>query len=61
VTAPPPSRAALECVSAECLTEGSGLLQDLFKCKPAIMRAFQAARGVHKVLSMTKLVRLDIG
>ena len=31
------------------LTAGAWMLQDLFKCKPAIMRAFQAARGVHKV------------
>jgi hypothetical protein len=23
--------------------------QELFKCKPAIMRAFQAAKGAHKV------------
>ena len=26
-------------------------VQELFKCKPAIMRAFQAAKGVHKVLN----------
>jgi hypothetical protein len=25
--------------------------QELFKCKPAIMRAFQAAKGVHKVIA----------
>jgi hypothetical protein len=28
-----------------------GWVQELFKCKPAIMRAFQAAKGVHKVLN----------
>ena len=26
------------------------MLQDLFKCKPAIMRAFQAAKGAHTVI-----------
>ena len=26
------------------------MLQDLFKCKPAIMRAFQAAKGIHTVI-----------
>ncbi len=25
--------------------------QELFKCKPAIMRAFQAAKGAHKVIA----------
>jgi hypothetical protein len=26
------------------------MVQDLFKCKPAIMRAFQAAKGAHTVI-----------
>ena len=26
------------------------MVQDLFKCKPAIMRAFQAAKGIHTVI-----------
>lgn len=30
-------------------TEQRAMLQDLFKCKPAIMRAFQAAKGVNTV------------
>ena len=33
------------------LSGGSGMDQELFKCKPAIMRAFQAAKGVHKVIA----------
>ena len=37
------------CFGVKGLSDGAGVPQDLFKCKPAIMRAFQAARGVHKV------------
>ena len=33
------------------LSECSGMDQELFKCKPAIMRAFQAAKGAHKVIA----------
>jgi hypothetical protein len=33
------------------LSDGCAMDQELFQCKPAIMRAFQAAKGVHKVIA----------
>lgn len=33
------------------LSDACAMDQELFKCKPAIMRAFQAAKGVHKVIA----------
>jgi hypothetical protein len=43
------------CAHGRCGASGTrahsacGLRQDLFHCKPAIMRAYQAAKGVYKV------------
>ena len=35
--------------------------QELFKCKPAIMRAFQSAKGVHKVNAESAVFTCAVG
>ena len=37
------------------------MLQDLFKCKPAIMRAFQAAKGIHTVIGCELRFWVSVG
>ena len=43
------SRVCFDSLLSVRLSNALMMDQELFKCKPAIMRAFQAAKGVHKV------------
>ena len=51
----------LGCLLGSRRLSSGAMLQDLFKCKPAIMRAFQAAKGAHTVIGSEHCFWVSVG